>query len=408
MRKYHVIKEAFLASSLIVLITFLISALPFKNEFLKGIRQDVNGFDVYDLTFNDESQRNVRDTNIVIVEIGEDRSQIVEQINLIETYQPAVLAVDAYFEQPKDSAVDLQLSNLVAKYKNLFFGSRLEEHKITPKKRFGPDSEFTIVSNFFEEKNTSQHSGFINFVGDNYSVIRTYPPFVKINDTAVPAFTSRILMHFSAEKYKKLQKRGYKESVINYSGNMPEKYTGITKEQLYEYHQTNQLSNLLKNKIILLGYFVKDPPFVLQDLHFSPLNKNIAGKGFPDMYGVVIHANILSMLIDNKYTALASKGVSFFFAFLFTFLFLCYVIHLHSLKSHPSHAWILLLQFLIILLTIYIFLQVFNFFLWKVPLSSTIISLVLCIEMLGLYKIIALWLNRKTGFITVFNKNHIV
>ena len=37
------------------------------------------------------------------------------------------------------------------------------------------------------------------------------------------------------------------------------------------------------------------------DKFYTPLNKNTVGRAYPDMYGVVIHANIISMILDKKF-----------------------------------------------------------------------------------------------------------
>ncbi|HMP99796.1 MAG TPA: CHASE2 domain-containing protein, partial [Cyclobacteriaceae bacterium] len=37
------------------------------------------------------------------------------------------------------------------------------------------------------------------------------------------------------------------------------------------------------------------------DKFFTPLNKKYAGKTNPDMYGVVVHANVVSMIINEDY-----------------------------------------------------------------------------------------------------------
>jgi hypothetical protein len=395
MKKTQIIKESLVATTVIILITFLISSLPLKNELLKGIRQDVNGFDIYDLAFNDDRQKYVRDTNVILVQMGNTRDEIADQIELIQSYKPAVLGIDAFFEAPKDTLADNHLLQTLRKYENVVFGFALDD----------PDGKMKITKkNFFEQDIGAKRSGYLNFVGNEFAVIRTYPPFYKVDNVQVPAFTSRIVEMYAPEKFAKLKSTETPEFVINYSGNVSDKYISFGKEELLEYHATNQLQSLLKSKIILLGYFIKDPPLVLEDLHFSPLNENIAGKSFPDMYGIAIHANILSMILENKLAVPASNFMSYFFAFLITFFFLWYVLHLYAKKSHPSHAIILLLQLGIILLMIFVFVQIFDLFLWKLPLTPLVISLVLCIELLGLYKLIAIWLHKKTGFVTVFNK----
>ena len=398
MRRFQILKEAFVATSIIVTITFLISSLPLKNEFLKGIRQDVNGFDIYDLTFNDSKKINKRDTNIIIIQVDDTRNNIAEQIRLIESYEPAIVGVDVFFEKEKDSINDTGLLEVAATYKNLVFGNMLNE--------VNEEEELQRANSFFEKNNNGSHSGYMNFVGNELAVVRNYPPFYTVNKKQIPSFTSKIIEQYSAEIYANLKKKKTKQAVINYSGNAPDTYTSISKEELLEYHETGQLAKLIKNKIVLLGYFVKYPPYVMEDLKFSPLNKTIAGKSFPDMYGVVIHANILTMIIENKFAVMASDVFSYFVAFFVTFLFLWYIMKPHTEKSHPSHAKILILQLLLILFSIYIFVQIFDLFLFKTPLTPLVISLVLCVELLGLYKIIALWLHKKFGYITIFNKKH--
>ena len=60
--------------------------------------------------------------------------------------------------------------------------------------------------------------------------------------------------------------------------------------------------SFIKDKIVLLGFMginLNDKTF--EDIFFTPLNERYAGKSFPDMYGVVIQANIISMILNKKY-----------------------------------------------------------------------------------------------------------
>ena len=161
---------------------------------------------------------------------------------------------------------------------------------------------------------------------------------------------------------------------------------------------------MFNNKIILLGYFAKYPPFIPDDLYFSPLNDPAQKIRTPDMYGIVIHANILSMILDGNYAKIASKLTSFLIAFFLIFLFLLCMIYLYSENDLPSYSKILLIQLLVILLVLFFLLEVYNIFLWKTPLLPVLISLIICIEVLGIYKIIARWLHKKTGYKTAYSK----
>ena len=357
--KTHLLKEAFIASVIIVFFTWLISFFPLKFEFLKAIRQDVYGFDIYDLYYTGKNKEStIRDSNIVLVQIADDRVSIANQINLIEKYQPSVVAIDAYFSARRDAAGDAILINAISNKDNLVFASLVDTAN-------NPSQSLSVRKNFFDTGNIHT-SGYINFAGNQFSVIRNYPPFFKLNGEEEFSFTSRIAQLYAPEKFKELKNRRNDQEIINYTGNL-ERYTGITKEELTDFSKSNQLSALFKNKIVILGYFVKYPPFVLSDLHFSPLNEQFAGKSFPDMYGIVIHANIVSMVLSSNYAKSASQFTAYAFAFLITFTFLLYIMHLNSGKKHPKHAKILFIQFLLILFVLYFFLQVYNLFLWKVP-----------------------------------------
>ncbi len=394
MLKFFFIKEAFIAVLLTMLCAGLISFLDSRYEFFSGIKWNLRGADMYDFFYKEKNKNSLmRDTNIILVQIEDAREAIAKQINIIEAYHPAIIGIDALFENKKDSSGDSKLLQSISSKLNIVFAYKL-----------GTDKEERILQqNFFDASVSKEHSGYIDFNRDKYGVVRTYSPFQNSNGTRNFAFTSRIAQLYSPEKFDQLKHRKNGNEIVNYTGNT-ERYTGILKEELLEYYQKNQLQELFKNKIILLGYFTKYPPFIPDDLYFSPLNDQTQEKRTPDMYGIVIHANILSMILDGNYTKTASKLTSFLVAFFITFLLLFYMIYLYSENDLPSYPKIILIQLLVILLVLFFLLQVYNIFLWKTPLLPVLISLIICIEILGLYKIIARWLHKKTGYKTAYSK----
>ncbi|MBA4145391.1 MAG: hypothetical protein C0523_06495, partial [Cytophaga sp.] len=62
------------------------------------------------------------------------------------------------------------------------------------------------------------------------------------------------------------------------------------------------LPELFKDKIVLLGYlgdYIGDPAW--EDKFFTPLNKKVAGRANPDMFGLVLHANAVTMILNEDY-----------------------------------------------------------------------------------------------------------
>jgi len=361
MKNLQLIKEALVATVIALLLTYIISFIPFKFEFVKVIKQGSLDMDIYDLYYSGRGGQNVkRDPNIVLVQVAADRASIARQVTIINGHQPALIGLDVIFSQAKDAESDTALVRAIDGAKNIVLSTSITD-------------DLVMKKNFFDSTGKKYASGFTNFAGARYSVVREYAPFVQLNDQQYFAFTSRIVEVFSPIHFTKLKRRNNRIEIINYSGNLGN-YTSITADELLQYQSSGQLSEILKGKIVLLGFFVKQPPLVIEDLYFSPLNEVVAGKSNPDIYGLVIHANILSMILSEDYVHLASAFFSYACAFVLTFLMMLYILKQYSKPKHPAHWKLLLVQLLIIILLFYLFLQIYNWFQFKMPISPVIIS----------------------------------
>ncbi|MEO8150651.1 MAG: CHASE2 domain-containing protein [Bacteroidia bacterium] len=387
-------KESLVATTMVLIITFCISFIPFKFEFAKPIRQGFLGFDIYDLYYSGKHLENSkRDSNIILVQVADKRNAIADQIRIIEKYTPAVIGIDAVFKEQRDSLENIKLLHEISQYGNIILASELDMNSSLDQPAF--------THNFFEDNDHHYHFGYTNIQGNQFAVARNYLPFLKAGDSIYPAFTSVIAERFAPEKFNELKRRNRKWEIINYTGNL-ENYTSLSKEELLYSDGSNQLRDILTGKIVLVGYFDKQVPLIMEDFHFSPLNEQVAGKSFPDMYGIVIHANILSMILSGEYASETSEFVSYLLAGIITFLFLYSILLQHKKRKHPVHIWLLFQQFLIILLILYLFLQVFDCFHVKVPLLPIMIALALCVELLDIYKMIAVRLHKKYMYKTIF------
>ena len=208
-KRYYILKEALLATSVTIVITFFVSFIPLKFEFLKGVRQGFMDFDIYDLSFTGKHLKNLqRDSNIVLVEIDNDRDAIADQVNLLQKYSPAVIGIDAIFEKEKDPVSDLKLVQAIGRANNIILSSRVIIDSLS--------NQLSLIHNFFEGKDRPYPSGYINFLGNQFSVIRNYPPFLKEGDSMYSSFTSAIVRIFAPEMYSRLKKRKQKLETINY------------------------------------------------------------------------------------------------------------------------------------------------------------------------------------------------
>ena len=209
------------------------------------------------------------------------RTEIAQQIDLINNYNPKVIAIDAFFERPSPN--DSVFRQTISSKNNIVFLNCNTDNGIEP--------------NIFY--NDTDRCGYANFIGNKYSVIRAFYPRLNFNGHRHDAFAACIAHIADNKKYEALQNRNNKQEIINYKGNL-ETYTNLSADELMQYQLSGQLENVIKDKIVLLGFFSKDTARpVMEDLHYTPLNAVVSGKSYPDMYGVVIHANILSMIFKR-------------------------------------------------------------------------------------------------------------
>ncbi len=122
------------------------------------------------------------------------------------------------------------------------------------------------------------------------------------------AFSVKLAMAADSSKTEKFLARGNKEETINYKGNVFSfvssrygmKYFVLDVEDIFNETFT---ADLLEDKIVImchLGAFLGDTN-TNEDRYFTPLNKNYVGKAEHDMFGGVVHANIVSMILDEDY-----------------------------------------------------------------------------------------------------------
>ena len=147
--------------------------------------------------------------------------------------------------------------------------------------------------------------------------VRIFPPKYKTKDSTEYAFEVKIAKLFMPSSVDFLLKRNNDVEFINYRGNL-NKFAQIEFQDVL--NPDADFSDL-KDKIILFGYFNSEleTNYIFEDHFYSPLNVRYVGKALPDMAGAVIHANILSMIINQNYLL----RIPNFYIFILSFI-LCY------------------------------------------------------------------------------------
>lgn len=297
----------FLATGVLGLVALNVDAF---NPFEKALQD----FEITDLAQTEFKQDRYFESNIVLVNFGNiSRGQLAVVLDSIAKYQPKVVGIDAFYSKPKDPMSDFALRMSMSKINNLVLVSKLDSFD-TEKKRF---EHLKVSAPIFS---AVAHSGFANFYTggeEGFRTTRKFSPKEKLKDTVEHIFAAEVVRHFDPKKYQKLLEREHELEMINFNGNVENYFRFDWREIL------NGTANLetLKDKIVLIGYigdWLGDKDLV--DIFYTPLNENIAGRSYPDMYGVVVHANIVSMILNETYIDQWPKFLDVIMAIFFAFL----------------------------------------------------------------------------------------
>ncbi len=232
-----------------------------------------------------------KDTNIILVNIGEpDRMNIANQLNIISGYRPKVVAVDVIFRNMKDSVSDRVLAETMSRIPNLVLASEIHAEDFEGEKKYiHSESE-----DAFSRNGISAHVGLIKRL-DNKAA--GFVPVDLSLATPVYSLPVKIAQIYDSAKAARLIARGNPSELINFKRNL-DKYTVFDIDGLKNYSNPE----IFRGKIVILGYLGSNLRTNSSgDRIHTPLNPFYMGNSVPDMYGAVVIANIVSMILEENY-----------------------------------------------------------------------------------------------------------
>lgn len=356
----------FTITALIFLFVWLLSSIPYKLGLNDPFTNALIDFDAYDIVFSKMRPQVMSDTSIVIANVGFlKRKEIARMIERIEKENPKVVGLDLLFTGAEKEEDDSLLISILSSYNNCVIINQMSA--------FNESTEtFDSISLPAIHFETRIKYGFANLPSSGDESRRTVRDFIPLaivgKDTAY-SFAAKIAGLYNQTLVRRIQERGKWREPINYRRNILELgYYFINYDQVLD--TTIDLS-FCKDKIVLFGFTGIDlQTKTFEDIFFTPLNENYAGKSFPDMYGVVIHANIISMINANDYI----NELPFILTLLIAF-FICYtsIYLLHLLRSsYPNLYEALSKLYILLLVILYFFIAVYIFYLYNIKMNLTL------------------------------------
>jgi CHASE2 domain-containing sensor protein len=363
---------------------FLVIAVLYYNPlnayFFNPVEFSLADFSFNDLAFSRVHEIFERDDRIVIINIDTaSRKTIADLLLKVNADSPAVIGLDVLFGARRDP-FDGYLKRAMESVPRLVAGYNLDENDPYPS---------TVAG------------GYVNFIGHDLGVIRYYRPFAGDSGGVRKSFSAAIIEKDDSAIYQRLEKRRHRVEWINYRRNSKGYYI-ISGSDLLE----NKVEPLfLHDKIVLLG-LVSDNPYNIEDKHFTPLNDKLVGRSIPDMNGVIIHANVLSMILDHDYIHRSPVLLNLLIAVVITWLHIAFLLKYYIHKHIWFHLVVKTAELVIGVGLLYLSILVLRLFDLSIDFTVTLVSIIIAVDVLYFYEGLTNWLFKKYGVKSIFNKTH--
>jgi CHASE2 domain-containing sensor protein len=284
------------------------------------------------------------DTNIIIVNIGYlSREMIGRQIEVLSSLDPKVIALDIIFAcdgglrdsvncpEAYDSAGNAVFAHAVRNTKTMVMAHKLWQTRYI-RENFDTDVMDSIEHSDAELREGA-YEGFVNLSTDaehqeDLKICRKFNPYKDVNGKRELAYAVMASMLYDSVRTKKFLDRNKETEIINYRGNIvdwhgastyPGRYIVLDWDQALD--TSTFVTGMIKDKIVMMGFLGSDlRDTSWDDKFFTPLNKKFGGRARPDMYGVVVHANIVSMILNEDYVEELPGWEKYVFAILICYL----------------------------------------------------------------------------------------
>jgi CHASE2 domain-containing sensor protein len=358
------------------------------------IGEALDDMEMSDIAFSRLRNDPAVDTNIVLVNIGlESRATIARQLEIISKYNPKVIGIDAFFDFPKpDTLGDLMLANAIANAPNVVMVTKLLQSDSLESIALG-EEKYDTLRRSWPALRGSAYEGFANLETEaanqeDVKTCRRFPPMrYLLNGTEQMAFSVKVAQLYDSAKAEEIIRRDNDWEVINYRGNIVDFFGSTNYPNMFYALDVEDVLNenftpgLIKGKIIIFGYLGRN--FLdtsWEDKFFTPLNQKYAGKANPDMYGAVVHANALSMILNEDYVNVLDdkehvSGMALAVLFCFLNVILFSLIYRRMPRWYDGITKII--QLFEILIIMFIMIEVFAIYSFKLNLTVTLIAIAL-------------------------------
>jgi hypothetical protein len=286
-----------LIATIMVFILMALFPILFSFQIFKPFQQTLEDFSVTDIVFSKirHPADVTADTNIVIVNTEKMNStQIARTALMLSFHDPAVIAVGSVLDKAERPVRQEMTANIFAGIDNLVFAAQMTHFN---EESHAYDSLASSPEDFIGQSAQGYTNIFIN-ESPAYNTARTFPPLFEAGGRRMRSFAVEAASLYDPELTDRFLQRDMDMETINYRGNF-QKFMILNGVDILN---SEIEPSFVHGKIIVMGVVKTfDPSRRFDRMYFTPLNERYAGRTFPDMYGAVVQANIISMILEQNF-----------------------------------------------------------------------------------------------------------
>jgi CHASE2 domain-containing sensor protein len=374
--------HALLITALIFGLIGALRLITFDIHFFDPFNNGIQDYEVTDILFSQlrDPERVALEDRIVLVHLDRpQRAEVATLIDRIAARRPAAIGVDILFPGRKDARGDSLLAASLRAHPNVVLAANLGAYD---EEREGIRS-LTVSDSIFARHGRNAYT---NFLAGTDRTVRLFTPRLQTLDGQTQtAFSIALAEQLAPERVRKLLwRRGERPVRINYRGDY-RSFLRVDGRELLE--AGDEALAVFRDRIAIIGFIdsrAADAP--LEDRYFTPLNAVYTGRSLPDMYGAVIHANIISMILDGSYIFELPAWLEGLLIFLFTYANVFLIHRLYHQLPDSYHGVTRLLQLVELLGFFFLVAVLFYHFRLKIDFSVGLLALLLAYDIVMIYE----------------------
>ncbi len=376
--------HSIIITGLIFLFIWFLNLIRLNMHYIDPFNNGLKNYEITDIVYAYLAGQPVEEEGaflpIVLVHTGEpDRLAIGQLVNKLGEAGAGAIGVDVFFDGRKDAHADSVLQQSLRQTPGVVLACEL--HDAT--RSYERFTEWVGVDTFF-----SNHArlGYVNFPANQTKVIRLFSPQELVGEETMPAFATALLQVYAPEKAEKLLQRKRPVEHIHFTRHRTD-YIHHTQENLLHNLSLEEVRSIVQDKIVLVGYIpmegAGDP---LKDRHYTPLNQSYGNKAIPDMYGLAIHANVLTMVLNGHYIRELPKWLNWIILVVFCYLNVLLIHWVYDDFNEVFHGITRGLQIVEFILLFFLISLLFYKFRLKLDFGIGILALLLAYDIIMIYE----------------------